>query len=263
MSGIFKNLSINIYLIHYILGYLFILFNACIMFILIIKIKNREKNIKRHKIKLCMLIIFDSISTLLYIYKHFLFKLNFIFVILSLCVFYLFISIIYDIFNSTEIHVLAKRPKMRSKLAITIFLFLINLSYYKLTKNKIFNIVVFIFIICGLILIYIYFFKLSKNISNNLIAGDFQGKKIYNFFNMINIYCLSMLIASNITKIFLIFLSKKDIIYAELAISIFNYSIKYYVFSLLLLIIINLNKKSYKQYNEEIITIMNTGVYTN
>ena len=80
---------------------------------------------------------------------------------------------------------------------------------------------------------------------------------------MINIFCLFILFCYNIVKIILVIMYPNNIIYLELALSIFNYSLKFYVFSLFTLIIFTLNKKSYKQYNDEIIMIMNTGVYSN
>ena len=261
-----ENQTIKFHMVDLFLGYMFIIFNICIIFVLFSKIKNRDKKIKKLKTKFYFLIIFDIISTLLYINIEVFLNSpisDILFGCLSLIAFYLFFSLIYEIFNCTKIHVLAKRPKIINKMFLAIFLVLLSLSLYKIKENKILNILQLIFVFICLIILYIYFNYSIKSISKHLIAGDFQSKKIYSYLYMINIYCIFLLFCYNFTKLILIFINPDYILYAELALSIFNYGIKYYVFSLLTLIIFTFNKKSYKKYNDEIITIINQGVFSN
>ena len=266
MNEELDNPSININILDLILGYMNILFNICIIIILFAKIKNRENNIKILKQKLFFLIIFDTISDL--VYNNKIFFLNslasdIIFGCLSLIVFYLFISFIYAIFNCTEIYVLAKKPKMMNPIYLAISLLLLNFPLYKYTKNIVSNILSLFLVLCCFLILYFYFRKITKNISNHLLAGDFQSKKAYSYLNMINIYCVFILFCYTLTKGFYIFLNPENIKFVEIALSVFNYGIKYYVISLSTLIIYTFNKKAYKRFNEEIITIMNQGVYSN
>ena len=256
--------SLNI--INLVLGYMIILFNICIIIILFAKIKDRENNIKLLKQKLFFLIIFDTISDLLYNNKIFLLNSitsDIIFGCLSLIEFYLFISFIYEIYNSTEIYVLAKKPKMMNPVYLAISLVLLNFPLYKYTNNIILNILSLFLILCCFLILYLYFNKTSKSISKHLVAGDFQSKKAYSYLNMINIYCVFISICYTLTKGFFIFLNPEYVKFVEIALSVFNYGIKYYVFSISTLIIYTFNKKSFKRFNEEIITIMNQGVYSN
>lgn len=260
-----ENQSISINIVDLFLGYMTILFNICIILILFTKIKNRENNIKILKQKLFFLIIFDTISNLLY--NNRIFFLNslasdIIFGWLSLIEFYLFLYFIYEIYNCTEINVLAKKPKTMNPIYLAITLGLLNFPLYKYTKNVILNIFNLFLILCCFLILYFYFNKTSKNISKHLMAGDFQTKKVYSYLNMINIYCVFILFCYNFTKGFLLFINPENIKFVEIALTVFNYGIKYYVFILSTLIIYTLNKKSYKRFNEEIITIMNQGIYS-
>lgn len=250
-----------------ILGYITILFNICIIFILFVKIKNKERTIKKLKSKLYLLIILDLISNILYVNKEIFFDSltsDIIFGFLSLVAFYLFISFIYEIFNCTEIYVLAKKPKILNKIFLAIFLLLLNFPLYKYSqKNKLLVISELILILCCFLILYFYFNNICKSFSRHLLAGDFQSKKVYSYLYMINIYCLIILFFYNITKIFYLFINPENIKYVEIALSIFNYGIKYYTFSLFTLIIYTFNKKYYKKNIEEIITIVNEGVFSN
>jgi hypothetical protein len=244
-----------------ILSYIFSLFNFFIIIISHYILKAKSNNLKLLKIKLFALIIIDSISSLMYINYRFYFDLFFyelFFSILTSIEFYLFISFIYQIFNTTEISQNSKSLKLINPIQLCVLFLLQIFSYYKFTYlYSLFLIILqrIIIFIC-IALLYRHLRNAITTISIRLLSKDLQNKKIYYYLKIINLVGLIFMLCNNTVQAFLFMVKNNSSqMYIKIALNSINYGIKYFIFILFEVIIYTLSNSYYKNNTDEIINI--------
>lgn len=244
-----------------ILSYIFSLFNFFIIIISFFILNTKSNNLKLLKIKLFALIIIDSLSSLMHINYRFYFDLFFselFFSILTSIEFYLFISFIYQIFNTTEISQNAKSLNLINPIQLCILFLLQTFSYYKFSYlYSLFLIIVqrIIIFIC-IALLYRYLRNAITTISIRLLSKDLQTKKIYYYLKIINSAGLIFMLCNNIVQLFL-FMDKNNSsqMYIKIALNSINYGFKYFIFILFEVIIYTLSNSYHKIIGDEVINI--------
>lgn len=250
-----------------ILAFIFAIFNLFIIIISLFKLSSKNKNLKMLKYRLFSLIIMDSITSLIYSnyrYKFDLFSSELFFSVLSSIEFYLFISFIYQIFNSTDISQNAKSIELVSPIHFCTIFLLIFFSYHKFSYlyAKLLNIVEYIIIFACLALLYRYFKDTIASIIVHLVTKDVQTRKVYYYLNIANTIGLSFLMFIYIIKLILIFIDESYHIYFDVALISINYGLKYFVFILFEVIIYTLSKNYYKNNTDEIVGIFQKKNYS-
>lgn len=232
-----------------ILSFIFSFSNVLIIFLTIFIHSTINKNIKALKTKLCGLIVVDIISLIFnytYNYSNSLF-FELISSTLNSFEFYLFISFIYQIFNTTELSKLAKEIELINPIQLGIIFLLIIFSYYKFAffYSHLIHYLQIVIILTSLLIFYFYLKKAIINISNNLLSNDFLGKNVYYYLEMLNTLSFSLLSFYNIIKIFLILIHNPLLkIYIGIGLNTINQGLKYFVFILYEIIIYILNKNN-------------------
>ena len=235
-----------------ILSYAVIEINICSIFISLIAIKCRSKNIKKLRNKFFGLIIVDSIivllSTNILSFFHSLI-IELFSICFSLIEFYLLLSFIYQIINNTEISKLAKKVKLINPIYLIITYFIVNLPYHKYLDSKIISIFQNLVTLICLILFFRYLRNIFKTTSSNLLSIDFRTKKVYIYLNNLNLICLIFIVCYISTKFLSILMINNTYeVYCGIALTIFKVGTKYFALIILNVIIYSLNKTNFKNY---------------
>ena len=134
--------------------------NFFIIFLSIIIIKSKTRNIKILKVKLSILITIETISVFFYTcFAHIKYIMNLpitelFFKSLATIEFYLYISFIYQIINNTKISNKPKKVKLINSFHLSVLFLVITLSYNKYLQinQKIINLILFF------VVFYFFFF---------------------------------------------------------------------------------------------------------
>ena len=244
-----------------ILSYIFSLLNIIILIISFYILRTKTKNLIFLKYKLFALIIIDSISSLLYInYRQNLnlFFSEILFSILMSVEFYLFLSFIYQIFNSTEMSQNSKGIGLINSLQLCLLFLLQIFSYHKFSYlySQILNIIQRIINFVCLILFYRYLKNAITTINVRLMSKDLQNRKVYYYLKISNVIGLIFFLCNTIIQ--LIYFSIKNESYQMYVTVIFNsinYGFKYFIFILFEVIIYTLGKDYFKNNTDEQVNI--------
>lgn len=240
-----------------ILSYVIININILSIFISLIVIKCKTKNIKKLRSKLFGLIIIDSIIVLLST-NLMSFLPSLINELFSICFnlieFYLLLSFIYQIINNTEISKLAKKVKLVNPIYfINIYLILV-FPYHKYIDSKIISIFQHQASLICLILLYRYLRNIFKKTASHLLSIDFRTKTIYIYLNRLNLYCLIFIFCYNSTRFLSILMFNDNdndnpyAVYFGIALTTFKIGTKFFVIIIFNVIIYSLNKTNFKNY---------------
>ena len=239
-------------------GYFFIILNIIILIIIYIIIKSKSKAIRTIKIKLFLLIFSDQIYIILYNYIGYFYDTLFeelFFTCLESIQFYLFLSIIYDIFKNTKISILSKNVKLINPFYLSICFFMVKISYFKYLNlginPQIINFFHYFTVLGGLIFLYRYMKKITISFSSNLMSTDFGAKNVYNNLKLLYRISLIIFIFINCIKLISIFIDKEYVIYFQIPNNIFNYSVKYINFIIFAITAYILNKNYRRNYNKD------------
>ena len=139
--------------------------------------------------------------------------------------FFIYISLIYDIFKNTKISVLAKKVTLINPFYLTItffFVFITPFKYLKLNfSQKIVDVIHYLVILSFIIFLYRYMQRTIIYISTNLLTADFGTKKAYKFFKLLNLLTLILLICYIGSKIILVFINPEYELYFEIPLNTF------------------------------------------
>ena len=229
--------------------------NFCIIFLLIIIVKSKTRNIRMLKIQLSLLIIIDTISYFFYTcFAHIkrimdLSMTDLFFKGLATIEFYIYISFIHQILNNVKASRKSKNQKLALSFNLSVIFLVIILSFNKYVKinQKIINMINYIIIFLSIILLYIY---VQKKISNIRTEKYLLNQKLSYYLRFVNLISLFSLLSYNGIKLISKFFYKeqKHGIYLQIILNIFNYGMKYFVFVIFSIIIYTLNKNYNKRY---------------
>jgi len=244
-----------------ILSYIYSFFNICFIFGIFYLFKiNNDKKLILLIYKLFGLILLDTIMIIKYTnFKYeittFISELNY--TLLKTIKFYLFISFIYQLFLNTEISTTLEKIDSINSIKICCIFLLNTFSYdkYFSSYSNLINIVKHTVIEYFIIIFYRYLKNIIFYISNNIMLKDLKNQTIYlylKYSNNVVLIFISLLNLGNIMKSFIsdeYFIYK---IYIENGITAVLGTLKYYLYSLYIIIIFKLNKNDeYKIINSE------------
>ena len=253
----------NFYEANVILCYIFIIINAFIMIFSTFIFITRSQKIKLLKTRLYEFILIDSLSFIINIHKNsknygatFLYELFFSSIISF--EFFIFISFIYQIFNTTETSNLSQNLELKNPNLLSMLSFFIIFPYHKISYHyhQLINIMQYIIILCCIIIFFKYLSNTIISISRNITSINKQDTKIYQDLKMLNLICLILLLSFNVLKVLLLFIPNSLQIYIEILLTIINQSLKYLIIILFGNIIYALNKKSNNNITEEAVNII-------
>ena len=246
-----------------ILGYIFLFFNIIIIFISSFLLQSKTKSKKMLKLKLFIFIILDSISVFLFDkYGHIINPIvsDILIACLSSIEFYIFLSFIYQIYNNTEISVLAKKIVLIDPLHLSFLFLFVIFSYHKYSQLfKIINTIENIIILCCIILLYRYLRNITKTIRNNLLPRDIESAYVFYSLRMLNSICFLLMVCYYGLKLIIIYSPERFQLYINIALEIIKFGLKYSIFVIFGIIIylfnknLNINIKNNNEENDKII----------
>lgn len=244
-----------------ILSYILCFINPFIIMVSLFITKAKNKNIKKLQLKLYALLIIDTNSEFFYANYVNYFNLlipKIIFSFLSTIEFYILISIIYQIFNTSES---PKKQKIElvNSIQLSFLFFLVDFFYYKYSysNQQIIIIIIYIIIFCCIQIFYRYMRNKINEIANKLKERNTQSKKIYYYLKILNTANVIFFTIYNIFKLISEFVNNQIKIFILIGISPINYGLKYFIIIFLVIIIYTVNKFKFKHkyFSEERIGI--------
>ena len=237
--------------------HIFTILNAIMIIISFLKFHSKTKNLQKLNNKLILLISFDILTLLFYVLynKNINWFLGEIFY--SLCnsiEFYLFFSFIYHIFFNTDLPKIENEVEIINLKNLCLCFPLLIFSYHKFSElySQMINIVQYIFILSGLVLLCNHLESNIKTIKANLTADDLKNKKIYYYLQFLDKLCLFGLLIYNITKF--TYKSIENDLYIlclEILLIVINHSLYFCIYIIFFVIINVLDKDNNEDNNED------------